>query len=60
MLCVLCTFCCRGNLYSVLTAAAEAGPGHAALTWAQLMRFAWDAGKGMLYLHTLQPPVIHR
>lgn len=53
-------YCARGSVYGVLSGAVEDRAAAAVLTWPRLLRFAWDAAKGMLYLHTLRPPVMHR
>ena len=53
-------YCARGSVYGVLSGAAINAEAAANLTWPRLLRFAWDAAKGLLYLHTLNPPVIHR
>lgn len=53
-------YCSRGSVYSVLSAAREDPQAAALMTWPRLLRFAWDAARGMLYLHTLRPPVVHR
>lgn len=53
-------FCARGSLYDVLRKAADS-PAHAAqLTWARRLSMALGAAKGCLYLHSCQPPIIHR
>ncbi len=58
--CLVMEYCQRGSVYGVLSAASEDPAAASILTWPRLMRFAWDASKGMLYLHTLKPPIVHR
>ncbi len=47
-------YCSRGSLSSILTDASMT------LTKAQQLSFAIDAAQGMLYLHSNNPPIIHR
>lgn len=58
--CLVMEYCARGSVYGVLSGAAADPAAAAALTWPRLLRFCLDAAKGMLYLHTLRPPIVHR
>ena len=58
--CLVMEYCQRGSVYGVLSGASQDAAAAACLTWPRLLRFAWDASKGMLYLHTLRPPIVHR
>eukprot|EP00698_Gefionella_okellyi_P005643 TRINITY_DN15117_c0_g1_i1.p1 TRINITY_DN15117_c0_g1~~TRINITY_DN15117_c0_g1_i1.p1 ORF type:complete len:969 (-),score=229.55 TRINITY_DN15117_c0_g1_i1:6-2912(-) len=53
-LCLITEFMPRGSLFDVLHDASIP------LTWLQRLRMARDTAAGMLYLHSLNPPVIHR
>jgi serine/threonine protein kinase len=44
----------RGSLYELLHHPTLQ------LTWAMALHFLTDASKGMIYLHSLTPPIIHR
>lgn len=43
----------HGDLHTILRKNSQ-------LTWIQRVQFAIDAAKGMAYLHSLDPPVLHR
>lgn len=45
---------CPGNLLNTLQ------PGGKPLNWPLRVRMAFDAAKGMRYLHRLEPPLLHR
>lgn len=58
--CVVTEYCSRGSLYDLLQA-AKADPSLAGqLDWSRRLGLALDAAKGMLYLHSHKPPIIHR
>ncbi|KAI3436086.1 hypothetical protein D9Q98_002144 [Chlorella vulgaris] len=54
--CILTEYCSRGSLFELLHK-PDAAP-H--LTWAVRLSMAMDAARGLLYLHTRSPPIIHR
>lgn len=54
--CILTEYCPRGSVFDVLRRPAAT----AELTWHRRLGMALDAARGLLYLHTLQPPVVHR
>eukprot|EP00898_Chlorokybus_atmophyticus_P001190 jgi/Chlat1/2071/Chrsp17S02771 len=56
-LCLVTEYCPRGSLYDVM---ARARAGSTSLDWARRLNMATDAALGMHYLHSSQPPVIHR
>jgi hypothetical protein len=53
-------FCSRGSLTSVLMAANTNPELAAQLTWPRRISLAADCVRGMLYLHTRTPPIVHR
>lgn len=53
-------YCARGSLFDVLRSAALNEAAAASLTWPRRLRMALDAAKGMLALHSHEPPIIHR
>ncbi|KAL4521658.1 hypothetical protein Ndes2526A_g01846 [Nannochloris sp. 'desiccata'] len=53
-------FCARGSLTSVLMAANNSPERAAQLTWRRRISLAADCVRGMLYLHTRAPPIVHR
>jgi serine/threonine protein kinase len=53
-------FCARGSLTSVLQGANQSPERAAELTWKRRISLAADCVRGMLYLHTRTPPIIHR
>jgi hypothetical protein len=53
-------FCARGSLLSVLRGGAASASRAAELTWARRLAMAGDCVRGMLYLHTRSPPILHR
>jgi serine/threonine protein kinase len=58
--CIITELCSNGSLLDVVKR-ARASPALAAeLTWPRRLRMALDAATGMLYLHALSPPLIHR
>lgn len=60
--CVVTEYCARGSLYDVLMEAKErpAGGLARALSWYRRVSMMLDAAKGMLYLHSHKPTIIHR
>ncbi|KAI3432561.1 hypothetical protein D9Q98_004110 [Chlorella vulgaris] len=54
--CILTEYCSRGSLFELLHK-PDAAP-H--LTWAVRLSMAMDAARGLLYLHSRSPPIIHR
>ena len=53
-LAIVLEFCTRGSLWSVLQ-----NP-EIPLSWDDRKRIALDAARGVNYLHSFQPPVLHR
>ncbi|KAL4430022.1 hypothetical protein ABPG77_004392 [Micractinium sp. CCAP 211/92] len=58
--CIITEYCPKGNLTSVLMAAKRDAALSAELTWRRRLGMALDAARGMVYLHTRSPPIIHR
>lgn len=58
--CVVTEYCSRGSLYDLLIAAREDEVLARQLHWPRRLGLALDAAKGMLYLHSHKPPIIHR
>ena len=60
--CVVTEYCARGSLYDVLVEAKERPTGGLAraLSWYRRVGMMLDAAKGMLYLHSHKPTIIHR
>ena len=58
--CFVTEYCARGGLNDVLRRALRSPTYARQLTWYRLISMALDAAKGMNYLHTSDPPVIHR
>lgn len=57
---VVTEFCERGSLAGVLQAALNDPQRAAELPWSRRLSLAAGCVKGMLYLHTRAPPIIHR
>ena len=53
-------YCSRGSLYDVLRQASWRPECAAELTWQLRLSMAFDAARGLLYLHLRTPPIIHR
>lgn len=53
-------YCARGSLLDVLKRAAASPAGMRQLTWGHRLSLALGAAKGVLHLHTRQPPILHR
>jgi serine/threonine protein kinase len=61
--CVVTEFCARGSLFDLLAEAAGSGGAGALgrqLGWPRRLGMLLDAAKGMLYLHSHKPPILHR
>lgn len=58
--CVVTEYCSRGSLYDVLVEAKENPILARSLTWYRRVSMMLDAAKGMLYLHSHKPTIIHR
>lgn len=57
---VVTEYCARGSLNDVLKRARASTSLAAQLDWPRRLNMALDAAKGMLYLHSCTPPIIHR
>lgn len=57
--CLLMELCPKKSVDALLAAAATNSPA-ARLSWVRLLSMAYDAAKGLLYLHTRSPPIVHR
>ena len=53
-------FCSRRSVDKILQEARNDPRAAKSLDWVHLLGIAADAAKGMLYLHTRSPPIIHR
>ncbi len=53
--CILTEFCDGGTLFQLLHAKK-----HVTLSWRQRAKIALDVAKGMAFLHSHKPPIIHR
>ncbi|KAL4421995.1 hypothetical protein ABPG77_011018, partial [Micractinium sp. CCAP 211/92] len=58
--CILTEYCTKGSLYSVLRGAAGDPIRASELTWSLRMNMLVDAARGIVYLHSMKPPIIHR
>ncbi len=58
--CVVTEYCSKGSLYDVLLEAKENPLLARSLTWYRRVSMMLDAAKGMLYLHSHKPTIIHR
>lgn len=58
--CVVTEYCARGSLSDVLKRGRLSRRGAQQLDWPKLLSMALDAAKGMFFLHTNDPPIIHR
>jgi serine/threonine protein kinase len=54
---IITEHCARGCLYDVIQRAIHSPD---ELPWSRRLEMALDAAKGMLYLHTRRPPIVHR
>ncbi|KAK2077818.1 hypothetical protein QBZ16_004666 [Prototheca wickerhamii] len=57
---LLMEYCAQRSVDTVLASARHDVRVAASLSWARLLSMAFDAAKGMLYLHTRSPPIVHR
>ena len=55
LICVVTDFCNGGNLFNLLHTQLNVP-----ISWKQRVKFAKDIASGMNYLHTCNPPIIHR
>ena len=53
-------YCARGSLNDVLKRGRTTPALAQQLDWPRRLNMALDAAKGMFYLHSCSPPVIHR
>lgn len=58
--CVVTEYCPLGSLFDVLGKARQDPSFAERLTWARRLLMALDAAKGMLYLHSHKPTILHR
>ncbi|GAB4821003.1 hypothetical protein N2152v2_008049 [Parachlorella kessleri] len=58
--CVVTEYCERGSLADVLGRAKQSPPLAAKLGWLRRLSMMMDTAKGMLHLHSNNPPIIHR
>lgn len=59
-LCLVMEYCPRGSLDRLLRDAAQGGGGGRQLDRRRRVRIALQAARGIAYLHSLSPPVVHR
>lgn len=57
---VVTEFCERGSLTAVLQLAGTSPERAAELTWSRRISLAADCVRGMLFLHSRSPPIVHR
>jgi serine/threonine protein kinase len=53
-LCIVTEVVARGSLFDIIH------DEHAALTWNKCLGIALDVARGMTYLHSFRPPILHR
>ncbi|KAK9834224.1 hypothetical protein WJX84_003009, partial [Apatococcus fuscideae] len=58
--CVVTEFCARGSMLDALQRAHKSEAMAMELDWQKRLSMALDAAKGMHYLHSSQPPIVHR
>ncbi|KAL4448445.1 hypothetical protein ABPG75_005664 [Micractinium tetrahymenae] len=58
--CIVTELCARGSLCDVLRTASQQPTLAAALTWRLRLRMALEEARGILYLHSHSPPIVHR
>ncbi|KAK9868869.1 hypothetical protein WJX84_005074 [Apatococcus fuscideae] len=58
--CVITEFCARGSMLDALQRAHKSQAMAMELDWRKRLSMALDAAKGMHYLHSSQPPIVHR
>jgi serine/threonine protein kinase len=58
--CIVTEYCSRGSLYDLLRSARNDSVLAQQLNWPRRLVLAMDSAKGMLYLHSHKPHVIHR
>ena len=54
-ICIVTEFCSGGTIFKLLHESPDI-----ALSWKQKIKIALDVAKGMNYLHSYKPPIIHR
>ncbi len=52
---IITEFCGGGTLFDLLHTNKQID-----ISWKDRVKFSLDIAKGMLYLHTAKPPIIHR
>ncbi|KAL6780840.1 hypothetical protein ACKKBG_A08650 [Auxenochlorella protothecoides x Auxenochlorella symbiontica] len=57
---LLMEYCSQRSVDTILSAGRTDSKVAKSLSWPRLLSMAFDAAKGMLYLHTRQPAIIHR
>ncbi|KAL4855412.1 Importin-5 [Chlorella vulgaris] len=58
--CLLTEYCSRGSLHDVLSSTHRVPRLAEQLCWQRCLSMALDGALGMLYLHSLKPPLVHR
>lgn len=58
--CIITEYCERGSLADVLRKAREGPPSDADLPWARRLEMAVGGARGMLLLHSSDPPILHK
>jgi len=52
-MCIITEFCAKGNVAALLKSTPD-------LSWPIKLKMALDSARGMAYLHSLRPPIVHR
>ncbi|PRW61477.1 Serine threonine- kinase CTR1 isoform B [Chlorella sorokiniana] len=58
--CILTEYCSRGSVFDVLRQASWDADLAGQLTWRLRISMAYDAARGLLYLHMREPTIVHR